>query len=128
MARKFPTAEEALEYIDSLSDEEYDDPEMIIIPPEPDALKQRGTSDALFNKANKMAAVRWNDNRVVSLLSNFEVTTTKVHSKVQRRVEGGRMDVDVPLCVTSYNKYKNGVDLFDCHMENYFTSIQGKKW
>lgn len=34
MVRKFLTAEEALEYMNSLSDEELDDPEMIIIPPE----------------------------------------------------------------------------------------------
>ncbi|GBN31562.1 hypothetical protein AVEN_100074-1 [Araneus ventricosus] len=87
---------------------------------------EKGTSDALFDKANKIAAARWNDNRVVSLLTNFEVT--KVHSEVQRRVKGGRKDVDVPFCVTSYNKYKNGVDLFDSHMENYLTSIHGKKW
>ncbi|GBM46328.1 hypothetical protein AVEN_195277-1 [Araneus ventricosus] len=74
---------------------------------------ERGTSYALFDKANKIAAVRWNDNSVVSLLTNFEVI--KVHSKVQCRVKGGRKDVDVPFCVSSYNKYKNGVDLFDKH-------------
>ncbi|GBL78069.1 Phospholysine phosphohistidine inorganic pyrophosphate phosphatase [Araneus ventricosus] len=89
------------------------------------AKTERGTSDALFDEANKIAAVRWNDNRVVSLLTNFEVT--KVHSKVQRHVKGGRKDFDILFCVTSYYKYKNGVDLFDSHMENYFTSIQGKK-
>ncbi|GBL91553.1 hypothetical protein AVEN_23616-1 [Araneus ventricosus] len=49
------------------------------------AKTERGTSDALFDKANKIAAVRWNDNHVVSLLTNFEVT--KVHSKVQHRVK-----------------------------------------
>lgn len=75
---------------------------------------ERGTSDALSDKANEVAVVRWNDNRVVSLLTNFE--TTKVHSKVQRRVKGGREGVDIPFCATSYNKYKNGVDLFDSHI------------
>lgn len=90
------------------------------------AKTERGTSDALFDEANKIAAVRWNDNRVVSLLTNFEAT--KVNGKVQRRVKGARKDVDVPFCITSYNKYKNGVDLFDSHMENYFCSILGKKW
>nr|XP_042911776.1 piggyBac transposable element-derived protein 3-like [Parasteatoda tepidariorum] len=83
-------------------------------------------SDALFDKANKIAAVRWNDNRVVSLLSNFE--ETKVYGKIQRRVKGDRKDVDVLFCITSYNKHKNGVDLFDSHMKNYFASIQGQKW
>ncbi|XP_054720347.1 piggyBac transposable element-derived protein 3-like [Uloborus diversus] len=87
---------------------------------------ERGTSDAAFDAANKIAAVRWNDNRVVSLMSNFE--DTKVKNKVDRRIKGGRKEVDVPYCVTTYNKYKNGVDLFDSHAEVYFASIQGKKW
>lgn len=88
--------------------------------------RERGSSNALFDKVNKIAAVRWNDNRVVSLLTNFE--ETKVKSKVERRVKGGRKEIDIPFCVTSYNKYKNGVDLFDGHIETYFASIQGKKW
>ncbi|XP_054709242.1 piggyBac transposable element-derived protein 3-like [Uloborus diversus] len=87
---------------------------------------ERGTSDAAFHSANEIAAVRWNDNRVVSLMSNFE--NTKVKNKVEHWVKEGRKEVDVPYCVTTYNKYKNGIDLFDSHAEVYFASIQGKKW
>ncbi|GBN10987.1 hypothetical protein AVEN_184316-1 [Araneus ventricosus] len=69
------------------------------------AKTERRTSDAFFfDEANKIAGVRWNDNRVVLLLTNFEVT--KVHSKVQRRVKGGRKDVVVPYCVAAYKNIK----------------------
>ncbi|GBN82213.1 PiggyBac transposable element-derived protein 3 [Araneus ventricosus] len=86
----------------------------------------RGTSDRKFDTKNEIAAVRWNDNRVVSLINNFE--DTRCFTKVERRMKGGKQKVDVPSCVVSYNKYKNCVDLFDNHMETYFSSIQGKKW
>lgn len=59
----------------------------------------------------------------ISLLRNFEVA--KVYCKVQCGVKGGKKDADVPFPVTTYNKYKNGVDLFDNYVDNYFTSIQG---
>lgn len=87
---------------------------------------ERGFSDSRFDTRNKIAAVRWNDNRVVSVITNFE--ETKSISTVERRVKGGRKQVKIPACITSYNKYKNGVDLFDNHAASYFTSIQGKKW
>ncbi len=86
----------------------------------------RGTSDRKFDTKNEIAVVRWNDNRVVSLITNFE--DTRCFSKVERRMKGGKQKVDIPSCVVSYNKYKNGVDLFDNHVETYFSSIQGKKW
>ncbi|GBN51322.1 PiggyBac transposable element-derived protein 3 [Araneus ventricosus] len=86
----------------------------------------RGISDRKFDTKNEIAAVRWNDNRVVSLITNFE--DTRCFTKVERRMKGGKQKVGVPSCVVSYNKYKNGADLFDNHMETYFSPIQGTKW
>ncbi|GBM56142.1 hypothetical protein AVEN_107721-1 [Araneus ventricosus] len=82
----------------------------------------RGTSDRKFDTKNEIAAVRWNDNRVVSLITNFE--DTRCFTKVDRRMKCGKQKVDIPSCVVSYNKYKNDVDMFDNHMETYFSSIQ----
>ncbi|KFM77163.1 hypothetical protein X975_10591, partial [Stegodyphus mimosarum] len=82
----------------------------------------RGAADQKFDPNNQIAAVRWNDNRVGSVLTNFE--DTECRSKVERRVKGGRQKVDIPACITTYNKYKNGVDLLDSCMETYFPSIQ----
>ncbi|GBL97910.1 hypothetical protein AVEN_127016-1 [Araneus ventricosus] len=86
----------------------------------------RGTSNRKFDTKNEIANVRWNDNRVVLLITNFE--DTRCFTKVERRMKGGKQKVGVLSCVVSYNKNKNGVDLFDNHMETYFSSIQGKKW
>ncbi|GBN17971.1 hypothetical protein AVEN_161555-1 [Araneus ventricosus] len=85
----------------------------------------RGASDRKFDVKNEIAAVRWNDNRVVSVITNFE-DTRWLHES--RKLKCGKQKVDVPSCVFLYNKYKNVVDLFDNHMETYFLSIQGKKW
>ncbi|XP_015907361.3 piggyBac transposable element-derived protein 3-like [Parasteatoda tepidariorum] len=86
----------------------------------------RGTSDRKFDSRNEIAAALWNDKRVVSLITSFE--ETKCFTKVERRMKGGKLKVDIPSCVVSCNKYKNGVDLFDNLMETYCSSIQGKKW
>lgn len=75
------------------------------------AKTERGTSDTLFDKANKVAAFRYNGKRVVPLL-------TKVHSKVQCRVNEDRKVVNATFCVTSYDKYKKLVGLFYGQMEN----------
>lgn len=81
----------------------------------------RGTSDRKFDTKNEIAAVRWNDNRFVSLITNFE--DTRCFTKVERRMKGGKQKVDIPSCVVSYNKYKNGVDLFKNLIGAYFCSI-----
>ncbi|GBM96863.1 hypothetical protein AVEN_156091-1 [Araneus ventricosus] len=52
MARKFLTAEEALEYMNSLSDEEFDDPEIIIIPQETDAVSDEEEIDDSIANCN----------------------------------------------------------------------------
>ncbi|GBL72870.1 hypothetical protein AVEN_128065-1 [Araneus ventricosus] len=47
----------------------------------------RGTSDRKFDTKNEIAAVCWNDNRVVSLITNFE--DTRCFKKVESRMKGG---------------------------------------
>ncbi|GBO29280.1 hypothetical protein AVEN_207216-1 [Araneus ventricosus] len=62
----------------------------------------RGTSDRKFDTKNEIAAVCWNDNPVVSLITNFE--DTRCFTKVKRRMKDRKQKVDVPSCVVSYNK------------------------
>ncbi len=87
---------------------------------------ERCSLDSSFDTKNKVAAVLWHDNRGVSVITNFE--ETKSVSTVERKIKGARTHVKIPVCITSYNKYKNGVDLFDNHAAAYTTSIQGEKW
>ncbi|GBM39935.1 hypothetical protein AVEN_250253-1 [Araneus ventricosus] len=41
-------------------------------------------------------------------------------------MKSGKQKVDIPLCVVSYNLYKNGVDLLDNLIKTYFSSTQEK--
>ncbi|KAF8781702.1 hypothetical protein HNY73_012072 [Argiope bruennichi] len=52
LARKFPTVVEAFEYMNSLFDEEFDDPKMTIIPPKPDAVSDEETIEGSFTNCN----------------------------------------------------------------------------
>lgn len=88
--------------------------------------KDRGTSDKCFDTNNEIGIVRWNDNKVVTVVTNFESLDAK--NEVQRRTKGSRTNVPIPECIKSYNKYKNGVDLFDSLMAVYGIQIRGKKW
>ncbi|GBM04209.1 hypothetical protein AVEN_41027-1 [Araneus ventricosus] len=73
---------------------------------------------------NKIAAVRWIDNRDVSLITNFDDKSGV--KKVERRMKGRKQKIDIPLCVVSCNLYKNGVDLLDNLIKTYFSSMQEK--
>lgn len=88
--------------------------------------KDRGTIDKCYDTKNEIGIVRWNDNKVVTVVTNFESLDPK--NEVQRRNKGSRISVPIPECIKSYNKFKNGVDLFDALMSVYRIRIRGKKW
>lgn len=88
--------------------------------------KGRGYSESRFDEVTESAVVRWNDNRVVTVITNFENVSSS--SEVTRRSAGGPINCAIPEAIKSYNKYKNGVDLFDGLMAPYEIAIQGKKW
>lgn len=76
----------------------------------------------------EIAAVRWFDNRAVTLISTFagcepvtEVTrwNSKTHSHEM---------VTCPSIVTVYNKHMGGVDLMDSLIGLYRIKIRSKKW
>ncbi|GBM91950.1 hypothetical protein AVEN_172178-1 [Araneus ventricosus] len=59
---------------------------------------KRGTSDRKFDTKNEIAAVCWNDDRAVSLITNFE--GTRCFTKVEGRMKCRKQKVDVPSCLT----------------------------
>ena len=87
--------------------------------------KERGTFD--YRSQGSLEVVCWNDNAVVTLISN----TIGVNplGKVKRRVKGrGEVSVNQPFVVKAYNNGMGGVDLFDRALSDYRPSIMGKKW
>lgn len=89
--------------------------------------KVRGTSDHAFDENNEILAVRWNDNAVVTVLSNYVKHepfhgATRYSSKIKRRGH-----IKMPNTVHVYNNTMGDVDEFDNAMNNYRIRIRGKK-
>lgn len=75
-----------------------------------------------------LRAVKWFDNRAVTLLSTFasaNPTTTAVRWDKKRKAT---VQVKCPSIVNTYNKGMGGVDLLDSLIALYRTKIRSKKW
>jgi len=90
--------------------------------------KERGAYDCRFDKKNEVLVVKWNDNSVVTLATNFQavepVLTAKRFSRAERKV----VSVTQPNVVAAYNANMGGVDLLDSFVAKYRIAVKGKKW
>ena len=84
MVRKLLTAEEALEYMNSLSDEELDDPEMIIIPPEADAVSDEEEIDD--SVTNRNIEETCGDPKIQDTAGTIEVLSVKKPILIQKHL------------------------------------------
>lgn len=75
-----------------------------------------------------LCAVKWYDNRSVTLLSDYVGAHPVTH--VQRWDRGSKAVIDVPCpaVVRDYNQHMGGVDLLDSLIALYRTKIRSKKW
>ncbi|GFU34604.1 piggyBac transposable element-derived protein 3 [Nephila pilipes] len=140
MTRKkvFKTAEEAVEYL-FLEELEF---EMIVLPPEVDEFTIeegfddsetldpstcRGSHDFYFDVKNKITAVKWNDNKCITLAKNFDIIEplTSVSRREKRKGEKNKIE---QLCLkNNYNKNMGGIESHDWPVEKHTISIRGKK-
>lgn len=90
--------------------------------------KKRGAYSQVVCDKTKLALVRWNDNKPVTLISSF-VGCTPVH-KIKRycKVEKRKLDVDCPQIVREYNKHMGGVDLGDMLVSLYKIPFKSRRW
>lgn len=70
----------------------------------------------------------WNDNSVVTILSNADSCTPTTTARRFSRKEKKSVDVVMPNCVMEYNRAMGGVDLSDQFTNTYSTTIRSKKW
>ena len=76
----------------------------------------------------ELRAVKWFDNRGVTLLSTYEaVQPTKQISRWDRKARK-KVDIICPSIVTTYNQFMGGVDLLDALLSLYRIHIRSKKW
>lgn len=90
--------------------------------------KQRGYHTQMVCNTNKLAVVKWYDNKVVTLISSYvdsqPIETIKRFSKESRT----KVDVPCPQVVKQYNKNMGGVDLADMLISLYRTPFKSRRW
>lgn len=88
----------------------------------------RGSWELSFDRVNEVLAVRWNDNSVVTVLSNHLKHEPLHSAKRFDRKEKKMGQIEMPHPIYEYNRTMGGVDLFDNAMNNYRIRVRGKKW
>lgn len=88
--------------------------------------KERGSYSQVVDKKNKLAVLRWNDNKCVNLISSY--TDAEPVQKISRfsKEAKARIDVDCPNIVKQYNKLMGGVDLSDMLIFLYKTPFKSR--
>ena len=88
----------------------------------------RGSFDSLVLNSPKMVAVRWFDNRPVTLSSTF-VGPLPVQ-KVRRWDKASKSygEIDRPFMVDQYNRSLGGVDLLDAFVAQYRFQLRSERW
>lgn len=90
--------------------------------------QQRGSYDCTYDKVNHVVAVKWNDNAVVTLASNFQSAEPLLYTKRYSRTEKKIVSVSQPNLISSYNANMGGVDMLDNFVAKYRVAVKGKKW
>ena len=90
--------------------------------------KSRGDYDYRLDKTTNSLVVVWNDNRVVTVVSNTNGVSPV--RPVLRWVssEKRKVPVNQPHVVHQYNMFMGGVDRMDQNVDNYRVGIRSKKW
>lgn len=92
-------------------------------------LKQRGRGsfDSAFDEKNDLIAIRWYDNKQITMLSAIDNTDPVEICKRWEKKDRQRIDVPRPSIVQSYNESMGGVDLFGMLIALYRVDVQSRK-
>lgn len=90
--------------------------------------ENRGSVDYLDDTNSGNIVVRWNDNSVVTLISNCVGVLPIAGARRWSRAEGRYVNIPQPKLVASYNTNMGGVDRMDQNVGQYRISIRSKKW
>ena len=89
---------------------------------------ERGEFSYAYDDVVGLRCVRWNDNSVVTTLSNCIGLYPLDRVERFSRNEKKRIPVARPNLIKVYNSAMGGVDLLDSAVGTYRTKIKGKKW
>ncbi|KAJ8342784.1 hypothetical protein SKAU_G00327120 [Synaphobranchus kaupii] len=96
---------------------------------EKDLKKQgRGSFDFRVEQTHNICAVRWYDNRAVTLLSTFD--GPQPVDKITRWDKSAKHYVEVsrPSIVKTYNRFMGGIDMLDSFTAKYKFHIRSMRW
>lgn len=88
----------------------------------------RGSYDYQFDQKNKIFAVKWNDNKCVTLATNFDAIEPIALAPRWSKEKKERVALPQPRLIYNYNHYMGGVDQHDWLLEKHNISVRGKKW
>ncbi|XP_049906805.1 piggyBac transposable element-derived protein 3-like [Epinephelus moara] len=92
------------------------------------AKRGRGSVDVRVEKEERMAIVKWYDNRSVTLISSY--CAIEPQDKAQRWSKSDKAFVEVnrPYIVKEYNTFMGGIDLLDACIARYKYHMRSRRW
>ena len=88
----------------------------------------RGASDYRVNNSSGIIILKWFDNSVVQLTSNYGRIEPMDQIERWDKTAGEKKNADYPQIVKAYNKSMRGVDLADMLIALYCISAKTKRW
>ena len=73
--------------------------------------KERGVYESYCD--GKVLAVKWNDNRPVTVVTNFDSSEPLANAERWKRADKKQVLVKQPKLIQTYNKHMGGVNLMD---------------
>ncbi|XP_054920597.1 piggyBac transposable element-derived protein 4-like [Dermacentor andersoni] len=89
--------------------------------------KKMKEGDHTFRVKGNVAALQWQDKRLVNILTTAHNPSHTVNVSKKAK-DGTKIDLQCPLAIVEYTKYMRGVDRFDQLREYYTVSRKSRKW
>ncbi|XP_071056085.1 piggyBac transposable element-derived protein 2-like [Onthophagus taurus] len=88
----------------------------------------KGSSDYRFDQQNQVLCVKWKDNNVCSMLTNYDTVAPFHYVKRWSKATKSKEYILQPKLFSTYNSGIGGVDLHDQCISLYRVSVKEKKW
>jgi hypothetical protein len=88
----------------------------------------RGTFAAQVEQNTNLVCVRWNDNKIVSLISSYVGVEPVTKARRWDKKKKEYVEIDRPKVVEEYNKFMGGIDLLNMCTNMYKYHFRSRRW
>ena len=88
----------------------------------------RGHYVAQVEKNSNVVCVRWEDKKVVTLISTFVGTQPVTQARRWNKKEKRHVSIERPKIVEEYNKFMGGIDLLNICSNLYKYHVKSRRW